>query len=138
MWLPEIDEIIWKLDNETMPIRPVKEFIFNSLNKNIDINEWHKKYANLYSDYLNNDAQDIYDVTNEINYSIIKAIKKTNNLLRKSNIILFYWFDVDRVSKENWRWISDPLNGKDLLKLDGSFHEVNRKVSLDNYMVFPD
>lgn len=137
LWLPEQQDIIRDMRTEHIAFNSEKVMILEHLNKFINVSAWHKKYSVLYQEWLNNDLDVIYDIKNEINVEIIQAIKATNDELRKKNILLFYWFDFDRTSHENKEWSKDPFTDKYLYELGSSYNKLNRKVSLENFIVFP-
>jgi len=138
MWLPEIDQIIWRMDKEAPASADVQTLIINNLAKYIDLQQWHSSYSQLYNRWLQDESTEIYNITSEINSRMVAAVKKANESLVKEEMLIFYWFDKDRTEDDDWIWMNDPIDGAPLIALDKNFHHLNRKVSLKSYLVFPE
>ncbi|ANI89330.1 hypothetical protein A9P82_08510 [Arachidicoccus ginsenosidimutans] len=137
LWLPDEQEVVRLMKTEEKASSIDIEIIIENLKKHINISTWYKEYAFLYHEWLNNDINTIYDIYEDINESMISAIKKVNKELIRYQMLLFYWFDIDRTLNENWIWKEDPFSHNKLFLLDASYKEINRKVSLENFIVFP-
>jgi len=137
MWLPVKSEILWRMKDETLALPHARQLILSCINQYFDINDWYENYSKSYHDWLNNDNPTIFDLKNKLNWEVVLSLKRVNKLLARQDILLFYWFDIDRSKYDNWKWSKDPITNKPLSELDLSFHELNKKVSEDNYIVFP-
>lgn len=131
MWANQ-EEIIWNLiDNEPFP---VENKIYSLLSKFIDLKKWKVDFKKLYLEWLYEDNMEIYNINSEINERVIKILPDLNNLLVKDKIIVYYWFDVDRNQKMNFKWKTCPSSNEKLIKLD---KDDDFLISKNNFIVLP-
>ena len=131
MWANQ-EEIIWNLiDNEPFP---VENKIYSLLSKFIDLKKWKVDFNKLYLEWLYEDNTEIYNINSEINERVIKILPELNNLLKKDKIIVYYWFDVDRNQKMNFKWKTCPCSNEKLIKLD---KDDDFLISKNNFIVLP-
>lgn len=134
MWLPDTSEIIWDMKNKTQMSSDF--YLYHALNQYIDLEKWIKKYAELYKDWLEADAQEIYNLQNPSIEKMLSSIQKVNANLPQ-NTKLFYWFDVDRTENEDFIWENSPIDHAQLVNLGEDFYYLNHFVDLKNYLTFP-
>lgn len=136
MWVPHESNFLWKMKDES-PIdigNPIYQQVYNDLN----LEDWGKHYGVLYKTWIENDVTDLFELTNEVNTSLLLKIRKWN-LKPNPEVIIFHWFDLDRsTTSENKSWTQSPLSGDELINLGEDFHYLNRLVSLKDFLVFPD
>jgi hypothetical protein len=138
VWLPDVESIFEDIKEDITLTGQNYNELFLALSKFIDLKKWHSDYYSLYKLWLDDDRNDIYDISNSINTAIINAIKDVNIMLKNKSIILFYWFDVDRNIYPDWEWTYDPIDRDQLITLDTSFTKNNRKICLKHFLVFPE
>lgn len=136
MWIPNSKEIIWNMEREEQ--MPLDFYIYDVLKGKMDILNWSEKYELKYKNWLDDINHDIYDINNVLHIETIKTIQTINNSkLLKNKDKLYYWFDVDRDLNDNYEWIESPISNSKLQKFN-SYPSINRNISNEDHMVFPD
>lgn len=125
-------EIIWNMISEKEI--PLNNDVYIKINKEINLNEWQNKFNNLYTQWLNEDVEFIFDIFNPINTDILSAISRYN---KNSDSKLYYWFDVNRDNYPDFKWEYCPITGERLILLSEAYHSNNRLVSPNEPLVFP-
>lgn len=133
MWLPGEREILFEVTTETSI--PIDNEVYKILANFIDLNKWTNDYAMKYDAWLKNDNSTIYNINSFINSKMIEALESANKTL--SNIILFYWFDVDRTFIEGFNWEFCPISNKKLIELKLSSPKINSLISPVYPLIFP-
>jgi len=135
MWVPNSVELVWDMEKEEE--MPLGFYIYDLLNSKMDMLSWSKKFELKYKNWLNDIDHDIYDISSTLHAEVIKTIRTINDSkLLKSNDKLYYWFDVDRDTNDNYEWVKSPISKSTLQQLT-SFPAINRNISEKDYMVFP-
>lgn len=134
MWVPETEEVIWDMKTEE-PIS-INHIIYNKVIKHLDLTNWISFYKILYSDWLDEDKNDIYNISHEINQMVINTLEKINQSL--DDMKIYYWFDIDRTEEENYQWKICPLTNQNLKYLGKDYHYLNRFISPKKFIVFPE
>lgn len=134
MWVPETEKVIWDMRTEE-PIS-INDMIYKRVTNHLNLTKWIKFYKGLYSDWLEDDKNDVYDITHDINQMAINALGKINQSLNE--IKLYYWFDKDRTEEENFQWEFCPLTNQKLIYLGKEYHYLNRYISPNSFLVFPE
>lgn len=133
MWLPNENEILFNIQNETF--LPLTSDFYSKLFDYIDIDKWKILYSKKYHDWLNKDDISIYDINNEINLKMIDALMQLNKSL--TDVMIFYWFDIDRTFNDKFNWEYCPISKKRLIVLGGGYPDINSLISPDYPLVFP-
>ncbi|NIG53543.1 hypothetical protein [Chitinophaga sp. Cy-1792] len=134
MWLPAEDEIIFRAKDES-PVA-ANDSLYSHLKKHIHLHQWKVRYTAAYRQWLDNDNNAIYDISNEINKSMIAALIKLNEDLETKAV--FFWFDIDRSVTDEFTWKCCPVSGKKLITLGKEYTKKNAFVSPDYPLIFPD
>ena len=80
MWLPEAKEVLLFINNEAFV--PGDAELYNQVSAYIDIDQWKDLYSTFYYKWLNDDDASIYDITHEVNHTMINALIKVNSDLK--------------------------------------------------------
>lgn len=137
MWLPGDPKVVWDMKSELQI--PASDPVYNLFNQYMDLNRWSLEYEHLYHKWLEGASRDIYNLSHQLNLSILRAIGKVNSHQgSESNRIIFYWYDKDRTLEKTFTpWKRDPILGGPLLDLGENYHYLNRLISLDSFLVLP-
>lgn len=137
MWLPDTKHTIWNMKTEKEAEFLFQNQIVSLINQNIDFNNWLANYCSYYQKWLNEDDQTIFDLRSPLLKSILDAIQNVNKKM-DDNKRLFYWFDIDRSFKEDYRWKNCPITKTKLINLGQNFFYANRLISQKVDLVLPD
>jgi len=133
MWLPDEPHILFKMKTEGFIT--LDSPLYQSLSTYIDLHKWKDLYKKKYNEWLNNDQNFIYHITDEVNLAMINVLISMNNDLKSKRI--FYWFDIDRTFNENFIWEYCPISKKRLITLPAEYPKINSLISPDYPIVFP-
>jgi len=133
MWLPGEKEILLHMKDEK-PV-PISHQLYRRVSVHIDIEEWKNIYKLAYDNWLNKDDSSIYNINHDINFRMIMALQRTNETA--ADVVVFYWFDIDRTFNERFIWEYCPISQKKLIHLGLKYPKINSLISPDYPIVFP-
>jgi hypothetical protein len=110
--------------------------IYAEINSVFNLENWSNEFKLLYSDWLNDDRNDLHDIANSFYQRTLKNLELLNK--NSNDYKLYLWFDVDRSISENFQWKSCPLTNTPLLRFKEPIHYLNRLFSKEKFLVFPD
>jgi len=134
MWVPETKEIIWDIQTEE-PV-PADNGIYKEVNSVFDLENWSNEFKTIYFAWLNEDKEELYDITNEFYTKTLEHLEIVNKNAKVYQ--LYLWFDVDRTLNENFLWNNCPLTQTPLVRLSENYHYLNRFISREKFLVLPD
>ena len=131
MFVTANDPYLWHAKTEKSVDQPLLDEITTAL----DLKTWLNKYAALYDQNNDNNDNPVYNINSEFVRSTIAALEKYNMSERQYKI--YYWFDIDRSFSEV-NWDVCPISGNKLIRFDDETIYVNRLISPDHALIFPD
>jgi hypothetical protein len=133
MCMPGEYRIIWDVMTEEPIFRNAD--LYEALSEEIDFKKWRNKYAIKNKNLFQRDDDSIYQLKNPINLDMVNALLKLNEKLE--DIIIYYWFDIDRTLDENFKWTHCPLSKERLIDLGPDYPKINSFVSMQFPLIFP-
>ena len=134
MWVPETKEIVW--DMQTEKAISADNDVYAEINSVFNLEDWGNEFELLYSSWLEEDNNDLYDISNSFYQTTLSNLDIINKNPKSFN--LYLWFDVDRSLNENFQWETCPVTNTSLVRLNENTHYLNRLISKEKYLVFPD
>jgi hypothetical protein len=132
MWDAEGTALIWNMQDNQHDVHC--DALVHLLGQYIDVPAWTASYKVHYRNWLATDDQTIYYLGAPLLAAMLSAIKDFN---AQEPWKLYYWFDIDRTARPNFRWQRSPLSGEKLLELPRSFSSLNRYIAPTDFLVFP-
>lgn len=134
MWVPETKEIIW--DMQTEEAIPADKGIYKEVNSIFNLEDWSEEFRQIYSAWLEEDKDELYDIKNAFYQKTLNNIEQVNK--KAKDYHLYLWFDIDRTLNENFIWNTCPITLTPLICLGDNYHYLNRFISKDKFLVLPD
>jgi hypothetical protein len=134
MWVPETKEIIWDMQTEE-PV-PADNGIYKEVNSVFNLEKWSNEFKTIYSAWLDEDNEELYDITNAFYKKTLEHLEIVNKNAKVYQ--LYLWFDVDRTLNESFLWKNCPLTQTPLVRLPENYHYLNRFISRRKFLVLPD
>ena len=132
MYIPGEESPVWDIELEE-PIS-VSDPLLAILEKEVGTSEWIREFAEIYNLWLEDDSNEMYDIFNEVNLSMIKKLDHYNSTAQEK---VYYWFDVDRVEHPDFKWKTCPLSNSELIDLGEKVPKKNRLMSKNHSIIFP-
>lgn len=134
MWLPDTTTLIWDVITETA--LPITDPIYQTLPDYLNLTQWARNYTSVYNEWLNDEANNLYDLQNSTHQQALKAIQQYNER-EQCQVKLYYWFDVDRTEQSTYQWTHSPLSQTPLTEIP-MHHYLNRWVAVADNLIFPE
>jgi hypothetical protein len=131
MWVGNNQPILWDIYSENAAPGDIVFQIKNAIN----FSDWLDKYKKDYTDWLDDENDNIFNLDIEAYDSLLKSIQKFN--IHSSGFKIYYWYDVDRSKQPNFKWTRCIRCNSDLEEIKEANY-LNRYVCVKDCLVYPE